>query len=428
MRADRLLRIFERNITKLHDSGMALRVIEDDEFHGESVVLDGRKLWNFGLCSYLALGDDERVKQGARDALDRFGASYSSSFTYTALPLYGELTDRLEQLFGAEVVVTGTTTLGHLAALPVLVRSGDRVLVDQQTHMSVMTATQGLQVSGISVAPLPHNDVAALEAAIEEDDHSQRIWYLTDGVFSMYGDSSNAEALKDLLHRYPRLHIYCDDAHGFGWAGTHGRGRFLERFGGWHERLVVIVGLSKAFGSLGGAIATPDADVAQTIRRCGPSLMFGGPIPPPSLGASVASADILLSEELSDLQAALMERIRLVNRVAGELGLKLVSTDETPLWFHDVGGMDDMLDLLTAMRDSGFFLNGSAFPAVPIGHAGIRFTVTLDNSLQQIEDMLTCLNERRLELFGETQVEVDLTRLETEAEAPATDDSGQAAK
>lgn len=423
MRADRLLRIFKRNITKLHDSGMALRIIEDAEFHGESIVLDGEKLWNFGLCSYLSLGDDERVKQGARDALDRFGASYSSSFTYTALPLYGELADRLDQVFGADVVVTGTTTLGHLAALPVLIRSGDRVLVDQQTHMSVMTATQGLQASGTSVTPLPHNDVGALESAIQEDDHSDRIWYLTDGVFSMYGDSSNAEALKDLLFRYPRLHIYCDDAHGFGWAGTHGRGRFLERFGGWHERLVVIVGLSKAFGSLGGAIATPDSDVAQMIRLCGPSLMFGGPIPPASLGASVASADILLSDELPDLQAELMERIRLVNRLASELGLELVSTDETPLWFHDVGGMEEMLHLLTAMRDSGFFLNGSAFPAVPIGHAGIRFTVTVDNSLEQIEDMLMCLNEKRLELFGETDVEVDLTRLESEPEMPAAGDS-----
>lgn len=423
LRADRLLQIFQRNITKLHESGMALRVIEDDEFHGESLVLDGRKLWNFGLCSYLALGDDERVKDAGKQAIERFGASYSSSVTYTSVPLYSELRDRLSRIFDANVVVTGTTTLGHLAALPLLVRSGDRVLVDQQTHASVMTATQGLQASGISVTPMPHNDMDALETTIQDDDDSDRIWYLTDGVFSMHGDTSPAEVIGELLDRYSRLHVYGDDAHGFGWAGLHGRGQFLDRIG-WHDRLVVIVGLAKAFGSLGGVLAMKNDEAAELISLCGPTLMFGGPIPPPSMGASIASAEILLSEELADRKAALMERIRLVNRLSSQIGLEFLSTEQTPIWFHDVGEMDDMLQLLTAVRDSGYFLNGSAFPAVPYGHAGIRFTVTLDNSLQQIEDMLMCLNEKRIELFGETEVEVDLMRLETEAEVPATDDSG----
>lgn len=406
-RADSLLRIFKRNANKLHDAGMSMRVIEDEQLSGDSIVLDGQKLLNFGLCSYLSLGDDERVKDGAKKAVDQFGASYSSSITYTSVPLYEELRSLMRRIFDADVVITGTTTLGHLSALPVLVRSRDRVLVDQQTHTSVMTATQGLVVSGVSVDPLPHNDLSALEAALQADDTSERIWYLTDGVFSMHGDSSPAEELRDLLERHPRLHIYCDDAHGFGWAGLHGRGQFLSRLG-WHDRVVVIVGLAKAFGSLGGVLASSNPEFTEAIALCGPALMFGGPVPPPSMGASVASAGVLLSHELPAMQEALMERIRLVNSLSEDMKLPFVSTEETPLWFHDVGEMDDMLRLLTAMKDRGFFLNGSAFPAVPHGHAGIRFTVTLDNSLQQIEDMLTCLNERRLELFGDTEIEIEL--------------------
>jgi len=392
---------------------MSNQIIEDEEFRGESIILDGQKLLNFGLCSYLALGEDDRLKAAAKDAVDRYGTSYSSSPYYSAIPLQEELRKLLERVFDADVIVTASTTMGHLAAIPVIAGSGDTVLLDSQVHTSVVTATHTLGVSGVPIRPIPHNDMEALERAIVEDKASERIWYLTDGVFSMYGDSAPAAALKEMLDRHPRLHIYCDDAHGFAWSGEKGRGHFLAN-SGWHERLVVIVGLAKGFGSLGGAIATPDSDLADLIRLTGPGLMFGGPVPPPSLGASIAAAEILLSDELLGLQGELAQRIRLVNELSADIGLDLVSREETPIWFHDVGEMDDMMKLLLAMRDRGFYLNGSGFPAVPHGHAGVRFTMTLANSLQQIEDMLVCLNETRLQLFGETDVVVDVEEAASE--------------
>jgi 7-keto-8-aminopelargonate synthetase-like enzyme len=399
--------MMRREASKMRDLQLSNVLIEDEVFHGDSIVLGGRKLGNFGLCSYLSLGDDPRLKDAAKDAIDRFGTSYSSTPYYSSIPLYGELQELLARVFDADVIVTASTTMGHLSALPILIGSRDVVLVDSQTHTSVITATQGSVAAGVPVMPVPHNDMDALERAIVEDEDAARIWYLTDGVFSMYGDAAPADVIGDLLDRYPKLHVYCDDAHGFGWAGLHGRGKFLEMVD-WHERLVVVVGLAKGFGSLGGAIATRDAGLADYIRLCGPGLMFGGPVPPPNMGASIAAAQILLSDELSDLQSALMERIRLVNRFSEEIGLPLVSKEETPIWFHEVGGLDDMMRFCTAVKERGFYLNGSGFPAVPHGRAGVRFTITRDNPPQQIEDMLMCLNEVRLEMFGETEFVVDL--------------------
>lgn len=406
-RADRLLRIVRRNAAKLRDARGSNLIIEDDEFHGDTIVLEGEKLGNFGLCSYLSLGDDPRLKEAAKDAIDRYGTSYSSSPYYSAIPLQGTLTDLFSEVFDAEVILTASTTMAHLSALPVLLGNDDLVLLDSQTHASVMTATQGPLAAGARVVSVPHNDMDALESAISQDEDADRIWYLTDGVFSMYGDASPAKVVRGLVEKYPRLHVYCDDAHGFGWAGEKGRGKFLGSIE-WHDRLVIAVGLAKGFGSLGGAIAVRDPELADLIRLCGPGLMFGGPVPPANMGASIAAAKILLSEELPILQSEVLDRIRLVNRFADEIGLPLVSKEETPIWFHDVGEMDQMLELLTTMRERGFYLNGSGFPAVPHGHAGIRFTVTRDNPPQQIEEMLACLNETRLELFGETGVIVDV--------------------
>jgi 7-keto-8-aminopelargonate synthetase-like enzyme len=407
-RGDRMMRLFHRNAARAREMGISRQLIEDEVLIGDSIVLDGRRLANFGLCSYLGLGDDKRLKEGAFRAIERFGTSYSSSIAYTALPLYQELKERLESMFDAHAVLAPTTTLAHFAALPVLIRPGDTVLVDSVSHASVQTATQLLQANGIEMSVVPHNDVPAIETAISEHQGRGRVWLLVDGVYSMYGDIAPAAELADLLDRQPALHIYCDDAHGLGWDGMRGRGAYLDR-AGWHERLVVVAGLSKSFGATGGVIVVPDAELAEMIELVGPPLTFGGPIPPASLGAAVASADIHLSDELPQLQAELQDRIALVNRLAVDMGLPFARLDPTPIWYLEIGDYDTAAGLCVAMREAGFFVNGSAFPVVPYGHAGVRFTVTLYNSPEQIEAMLTALRELSLEIVGETEVVVDLT-------------------
>ncbi len=407
-RGERMMRLFQHHAARARDVGMSRQLIEDDVLNGDSIVLGGKRLANFGLCSYLGLDNDERLKEGARRAIERFGTSYSSSIAYTALPLYGELAERLAAMFDANVVLAPTTTLAHFSALPVLVRPGDEVLVDAAAHASVQTATQLLQANGISVRTLHHNDLDAVETAISEFEGPGRVWLLVDGVYSMHGDLAPASQLNALLDRHPMLHVYCDDAHGFGWDGEHGRGAYLARTP-WHDRLVVVVGLAKSFGATGGVIAIPDAELADLVELVGPPLTFGGPIPPATLGAAVASADIHLSDELAVRQAEFRKRIDLVNSLAVEMEIPLADLSPTPIWYLDVGDYDSMAKVFVGMRDSGFFLNGSAFPVVPHGHAGLRFTITMHNSARQIEDMLTALRERSLEVIGETEIVIDLT-------------------
>ncbi len=58
------------------------------------------------------------------------------------------------------------------------------------------------------------------------------IWYMADGVYSMFADFAPFAELRALLDRYPQLHLYIDDSHGVGWAERkHGRGPALELSG-----------------------------------------------------------------------------------------------------------------------------------------------------------------------------------------------------
>ncbi len=307
------------------------------------------------------------------------------------------------------MIVPATTTLGHLAALPVLIGDGDAVIVDSQAHSSVHLATQILMAEGISVTPVAHNDMEVLTTAVEDAcSRFDQVWYLADGVYSMLGDLAPVARIMELVDQHENLHAYFDDAHGFGWRGVNGKGSVLDAVP-WHPRLVVVVSLSKSFGSGGAALAFPDVAMAERVQMSGGTMMFTGPLGPAELGAAVASADIHLSPELEERQAILNRHIELMRAGLVEANLPVVNTDATPLWFVRIGGSGQAFELARRMMDDGFYLNIAAFPAVPVGQAGVRLTNTVYHTAQQIEAMIESLARHVRAIVGEPEIVIDLT-------------------
>ena len=64
---------------------------DDVYFNGNSIILKGNKVVNFGSCSYLGLEFDERLKEAAKQAIDNYGTQFSESRAYVSLGLYHEL-------------------------------------------------------------------------------------------------------------------------------------------------------------------------------------------------------------------------------------------------------------------------------------------------------------------------------------------------
>lgn len=404
-----LLRRFQRDTDYARELGVR-GVRFDDVGDGSTIRVEGRVLANFGNCSYLGLSVDPRLKAAAIEAVERFGPHYSSSIAYSAVDLYDLLIEKLEQVMGAPaVIVPPTTTLGHLALLPSLVSGSDVVIVDRHSHSSLQLTTQVLAGRGIPIQPVPHNDMAALVDAIEAAEKQyDKIWYVADGVYSMYGDTAPVETIDALMRRHPSLHVYFDDAHGFSWTGLHGKGVVLSRMP-WNERLIVAAGLGKSFGAGGAAIGFGDPQLARRVELVGGPMNFSGPIYPPILGAMVASAEIHLSKEHQALRARMSAQIDRVTALAAGHSLPAVSWARTPVWLVRVGELHDMFEVARHMLDDGYFINVSGFPVVPVGMAGIRFTQTLLNSDEQIVGMIESLQRGLRRVVGETEAVVDLT-------------------
>src|SRR5438093_6668755 len=324
-------------LTEAASRGLLLRTPDDAPLDGRTVSLDGRPRLNFGSCSYLGLELDPRMREGVCAAVMRYGTQFSSSRSYLSAPPYPELEALLAEMFGGHVLVAPSTSLGHLAALPVLVESGDAVVLDQQVHQSVHMATNQLRVQGTAVEVIRHNRMDQLEEAIERlAGRHRRVWYFADGVYSMFADLAPFDELAALLERHEQLHLYVDDSHGVGWAGVHGRGPALDHLGA-RERLVVAASLNKSFAAAGGALVFPTAELKRRVRTVGGPMIFSGPVQPPMLGAALASARIHLSSELEQRQAALRERIHLCTELLEEFCLPLASHGTTPIRYVTLG-------------------------------------------------------------------------------------------
>jgi 7-keto-8-aminopelargonate synthetase-like enzyme len=371
--------------------GLLHNDVEDDVLDGRLITVRGQRLVNFGSCSYLGLETDPRLKSAVKDAVDRFGTQFSSSRTYASAPLYRIAEDEFAKVFGRPVIVAPSTSVAHIATMPTLMGSRDVLILDHQVHHSVQTAATLVQAGGALVELIPHCDLRALERKLTTH-RGRRVWYATDGLYSMYADFFPARELDELADRYDNLWLYVDDAHSASWTGTHGRGYALEQLSpATLERTVVAASLNKSFAAAGGAMTFPDAESRRLVASVGGPLIFSGPVQPPMLGALVASARLHRSAELPARQQQLRSRIRLFNRLAAEAGLPAVAGSEAPIRFVGAGVTSVAYRLTQRMRDAGYFVNTAAFPAVPAKRAGARLALTLHHTEEDIAGAVTAL-------------------------------------
>jgi 7-keto-8-aminopelargonate synthetase-like enzyme len=368
--------------------------IEDASLGGSIITIQNQNMVNFGSCSYLGLELDERLKNAAIEAIRNFGTQFSSSRGYVSLGLYDELEDLLAQIYGHPVLLAPTTSLAHISALPTLVGANDAVLFDYQVHTSVNNAMQLLKSNGVMTKAILHNDMVQLEDNIKKLSHQyDKVWYLADGIYSMFGDLLPAQNIEYLLNTYKNFHLYVDDAHGMSWSGKNGSGYVLNNLA-YNSKIVVATSLAKGFGSCGGVLIFSNEDDKRKVRNAGAGLLFSGPLQPAVLGASIASAKIHLTDEINSLQSELHEKMRFFEQKIKENDLLMINPSFTPIYFVGVGKLEVGFNLCKRMMNKGFYLNIGLYPAVPYKNTGMRITINRNLSYEDIERMVNTLTEQ----------------------------------
>lgn len=376
---------------------------EGNHFSGRTIQINGKSHFHFGTTGYLGLEQDKRLKEAAIRAIEQYGTQFPLSKSYISHPLYSSLEEKVGAMYGTPVIITKNSTLGHLAVIPTAVRDEDGVILDHQVHWSVQNATSLLKTRGVPVEMIRHNNLEMLEDKIKQlSNKCQKIWYMADGVYSMYGDYAPVKELIELSKKYPQLHIYFDDVHGMSWNGENGTGYIKSILKDLPENVLLFGTLSKTFGASGAVAICTDKKLYSKIKTFGGPLTFSAQLEPASVGAAIASADIHLSPEIYKFQAELQAGIGYFNKLLEETELPLINKNTSPVFYIGTGMPITGYNFVQRLLKEGFYVNLGIYPAVPVKNTGVRITVSRHNKASDIKALVEAMEYHHPKAMEET--------------------------
>lgn len=351
------------------------RAIETDQ---DAVVkINGRDILMLGSNNYLGLTNHPKVKEAARKAVDDFGAGCAGSrFLNGTLSIHKECEEKLADFLRKEAVLLFTTGYqANVGGIATLVSRNTWLIADALSHASIIDAAR---LSFGRVAKFRHNDMADLERLLKVHEHHEKI-VITEGVFSMEGDTVDLPAVVALCKKY-NADLILDDAHGVGVYGPHGDGT-AGHFGLTNETDIIIGTFSKSLAAIGGFVASSE-DVVHFLRHHARAMIFSASPPPATVGAVLAALKII--DEEPERRDLLWSNANYLRDGLQHLGLD-TGHSNTPIIPVVVGDSVDTFKVCKLMQDEGVFINPVVPPAVQPGQSLIRFSVMSTHSHDQLD-------------------------------------------
>ncbi|MBN1541727.1 aminotransferase class I/II-fold pyridoxal phosphate-dependent enzyme [candidate division KSB1 bacterium] len=330
------------------------------------VVINKKKMIMIGSNNYLGLTQDERVKQAAVRAIEKFGSGCTGSrFLNGTLALHEELEERLADFMQREAVLVFSTGFqSNQGTISTIVGRRDLVVGDNENHASIVDGTR--LAFGRSLK-YRHNDMKDLDKVLSLNRKPEHgVLIVSDGVFSMGGDIVDLPGLIQVAEKH-QARVMIDDAHSIGVLGDHGRGTG-EHFG-LEDKIDLVMGtFSKSFASIGGYIAG-DEDVVHYIKHTSRALIFSASPPPAAVATVITALDILQKEP--ERRERLWSNYHKMKQGFQELGFN-TGNSQTPIIPIIIGDDDRTFGFWRRLFEEGIFSNPIISPAVPPGQSLIR--------------------------------------------------------
>ncbi|PHZ84348.1 aminotransferase class I/II-fold pyridoxal phosphate-dependent enzyme [Paremcibacter congregatus] len=359
-------------LAPLVEQGLKREITVTDRWAAGQARRAGRPLLSFCCNDYLDFTHHPKVKQAAKDAIDRYGAGAGASRLITGNhPLIAELERRLAALKGTEdACLFSSGYLANIGIIPTLVSKDDVIFLDELSHACLRA---GSSLAASTTYTFRHNDLNHLQELIFKNRKNHpRALIVTDGVFSMDGDLAPLDQLAQLA-RETDCWLMTDDAHGIGVIGA-GRGS-RHAFDPPPAIPLQMGTLSKGIGSFGGYLCAskPVIDLMKTRAR---SLIYTTALPPASVAAALAALDIIETDPVY-----CQRPLQNAKHFTDSLGLP---APESPIVPIIIGPTDKTMRHAKSLEENGFLVTGIRPPTVSVGTARLRFTFSAAHKEREI--------------------------------------------
>ncbi len=324
---------------------------------------------NFSSNDYLGLKECEKTKKALIQQIEKLSlGSGASALVSGYTNIQKKLEEEISKLKGTQsCLVVGSGYLANTGLIQAVAGEDDVIFSDSLNHASII---DGVRLSKARKVIYRHCDMNDLEDKLKKYGKGRFLFIVTDGVFSMEGDTAPLKELKYFADRYGAV-LIIDDAHGTGVLGN-GRGT-LFHYGIQPEDNIIQVGtLSKALGSYGAFICGSKTLIDYLINRMRTQI-FSTALSPIQNFISLKNLQVMEEEPFRrEKVLKLAEHLYIKSK---EAGINL-NYHKTPILTLITGSEDKALFLRDRLLEKGFFIQAIRPPTVPEGSSRLRITIS----------------------------------------------------
>jgi len=371
-------------------------VIAGRDGHGPRYVIEGdggRPFLRMNSNGYLGMALRSEVIEAEEQAAALCGTGPGAvRFISGTWSTHVALEQRLARFHGRSDAILFSSAYGAMMGLiPPLVTEKTAMISDELNHNCIINAIALARPAEKHI--YKHLDMGEFERALAAAARtSTRAIVVTDGIFSMRGDHAPLDRVMELAQAHDGAFeenaiVIVDDSHGVGAFGATGRG--TEEYTGAAPADLLVATLGKAFGVNGGYVAG-DETIIRYLRETSPFYIYSNPITPAEAGAALGAIDLVDSATGKALLTHL--RAMTAHFKAGliRLGFETLPGEHpvVPLMLRDTARTSA---LVAHLRRHGILATGLNYPVVPKGDEEIRFQISADHTLADIEMALDVL-------------------------------------
>ncbi len=366
------------------------RIITSEQ--GAEIQVGGKTVVNFCANNYLGLSSHPAVIKAAKEAIDTHGYGMSSvRFICGTQDIHRELEQKIARFLGTEDTILYAAAFdANGGVFEPLFNEQDAIISDALNHASII---DGVRLCKAQRYRYEHNNMADLEAKLQEAAGARSRIIVTDGSFSMDGTIAQLDKICDLADKYNAI-VMSDESHSSGFLGKTGRG--THEYRGVMGRIDIITGtLGKALGGASGGFTSGRKEVIDMLRQRSRPYLFSNSVAPSIVGASIAVLDML--SETTTLRDKLEYNTKYFRTKMTEAGFDIKPGDHpiVPVMLYDAVLAQQFADKLL---QEGVYVIGFFFPVVPKGQARIRVQLSAAHEQEHLDKAIAAFTKVGKEL------------------------------
>ncbi|GAA3947484.1 glycine C-acetyltransferase [Chitinophaga oryziterrae] len=359
---------------------------------GAEIQVGGNTVINFCANNYLGLSSNPEVIKAAKDAIDTHGYGMSSvRFICGTQDIHRELEQKLAQFLGTEDTILYAAAFdANGGVFEPLFNEEDAIISDALNHASII---DGVRLCKAQRFRYEHNNMADLEAKLQESASLRSRIIVTDGSFSMDGTIAQLDKICDLADKYDAI-VMTDESHSSGFLGKTGRG--THEYRNVMGRIDIITGtLGKALGGASGGFTSGRKEIIDMLRQRSRPYLFSNSVAPSIVGASIAVLDMLSAA--TTLRDKLEYNTKYFRSKMTEAGFDIKPGDHpiVPVMLYDALLSQQFADKLLK---EGIYVIGFFYPVVAKGQARIRVQLSAAHEQAHLDKAITAFTKVGKEL------------------------------